>query len=165
MRFVQWTAIAVLVAACGPSGSPAYQAYLGLMSATLAGDCPGMYARVEEEATAYADNLCQRRSMVLMGKTIDLGSVAGQVAQMRPSATPFASPIVQERTIESETASADGREVRLVVTEKSFQRNGNLLEPTWLMRHRLTARNTGAGWKITRFSEEVLEKYDDKARK
>jgi hypothetical protein len=158
-------AVALLVAACGPSGSPAYQAYLGLIAASINGDCPGMYARVEKQAVEYVDNLCKPRSMVLMGKTIELGSPASIIAQMRPTATPFAPHIVQERTIESETASADGREVRLVVTEKSFERNGNLLEPTWLMRHRLTVRNTGTGWKINRFSEEVLEKYGDKARK
>ncbi len=156
-------AVAILVAACGPSGSPAYKTYLGLMSATLVGDCPGMYSRVENEATEYADNLCKPRFMVLMGKTIEPGSPASIVAQMRPTATPFAPPVIQERTIESETASADAREVRLVVTEKSYERKGNLLEPTWLMRHRLTVRNTGTGWKITRFSEEVLEKYGDKA--
>ena len=158
-------AIAMFVAACGPSGSPAYQTYVGLMSATINGDCPGMYARVEKEAIEYADNLCKRRTMVLMGQTIDLGSPASIIAAMRPTATPFAPSIIQERTIESETVSADGLEVRLVVTEKSYERKGNLLEPTWLMRHRLRVRNTGAGWKITRFAEEVLEQYDGKTAK
>ncbi|MSQ63140.1 MAG: hypothetical protein EXR33_04785 [Betaproteobacteria bacterium] len=135
------------------------------MSASINGDCPGMYARVEKEAMDYVDNLCKPRTTVLMGKTIDLGSPASIIAQMRPTATPFAPHIIQERAIESETASADGREVRLVVTEKFYERKGNLLEPTWLLRHRLTVRNTGTGWKITRFSEEVLEKYGDKATK
>ncbi|MSP96095.1 MAG: hypothetical protein EXR29_02475 [Betaproteobacteria bacterium] len=160
-----WAAIAMFVAACGPSGSPAYQANLGLMSASLNGDCSGMYARVENWATEYVDNLCKPRSVVLMGKIIELGSPASIIAQMGSAATPFAPPVIQERTIESETASADGLEVRLVVTEKSFERNGNLLAPTWLMRHRLAVRNTGISWKINRFSEEVLEKYGDKARK
>jgi hypothetical protein len=158
-------AIALFVAACGPSGSQAYQAYVGLVSASINGDCPGMYARVEKEATDYVDNLCKPRTTVLMGKTIELGSPASIIAGIRPTATPFFSHIVQERTIESEAVSTDGLEVRLVVTEKSYERKGNLLEPTWLLRHRLTVRNTGTRWKITRFSEEVLEKYGDKAPK
>jgi len=155
-------AAAILLTACGSPESPAYKAYLGLVSASLVGDCPAMYALVENQAMAYADNLCTPRTIVSMGKTIQLGSVASNIASVRPTATPFASPIVQERTVESEIASADGREVRLVVTEKSYYRRGNVLEPTWLMGHRVTVRNTGAGWKVTRFSEEVLEKFGDK---
>ena len=155
----------MLVTACGPSGSPAYQTYVGFVSAIVTGDCPGMYARVEKQATEFVDNLCTPRTTVVLGNVVNLGSVASNVASMRPTATPFMSPIVMERTVESETASADGREVRLVVTEKSYERNGNLLEPTWTMRHRLAVRYTGAYWKISRFSEEVLERPGGKAAK
>ena len=158
-------ALSIFLAACGRPGSPAYQTYAGFTSATVKGDCPEMYARVEKEAIAYVDNLCQPRSIVIMGKTVNLGSPASIVASIRPTTTPFTQPIVQERTIESEKVSADGSEVRLVVTEKSYERKGNLLEPTWLFRHRVTVRNTGAGWKIIRFSEEVIEKYGDKANR
>jgi hypothetical protein len=149
----------MLVAGCGSSGSPAYQTYVGFVSATINGDCPGMYARVENSAVEYVDDLCKPRTTVMMGKTVDLGSPASIIAQIRPTATPLAQPIKLERTIESETASADGRQVKLVVTEKSYERRGNLLEPTWLRRHKVTVRGTGTAWKVTRFSEEILAKY------
>ncbi len=135
------------------------------MAATINGDCVGMYAHVEKRAVAYVDQLCKPRTTVMMGKTVDLGSPASIIAGMRPTATPFAQPIRLDRTIESETASADGHVVELVVTEKSWERKGNLLEPTWLRRHKLAVRNTGADWKITRFSEEILEKYGAGATK
>lgn len=154
-------ACAWLLHGCGPSESPAYKAYKTFVGASVRGDCTTLYALAEERATAYVDNLCKPRSMVLMGKTIELGSPAGIVAGTRPSSTPFNNPVSLERTIESEAQSADRNTVDLVVVEKSYQRNGSVLEPTWLLRHTVTAKLKYGVWKLTRFDEEVLHKYSD----
>jgi len=141
----------------------AYQTYVQFVAASMNGNCPEMYALAESEAVAYVDNLCKPRTIVVLGKEIQLGSPAGIIAEMKPAATPFFPLITLERTIESETISADGTEVDLVVREKSYQRNGNLLEPSWLMKHSVTARKSDASWKITSFSEEVLRDYGGEA--
>ena len=137
----------------------AFQAYVQFVTATINGNCSGMYALVESEAVPYVDDLCQPRTMELLGKEIQLGSPAGIIAATKPAATPFHPLIKLDRTIESETTSADGNEVDLVVLEKSYQRNGNLLEPTWLRKHSVTVIKSDTGWKITRFSEEILRNY------
>jgi hypothetical protein len=141
----------------------AYQAYVQFVAASMNGNCPEMYVLAESEAVAYVDNLCKPRTMVILGKEIQLGSVASNIAETKPAATPFSPLITLERTIESEDTSADGNEVDLVVQEKSYQRNGNLLEPSWFMKHSVTARKSDAGWKITSFSEEVLRDYGAEA--
>jgi hypothetical protein len=153
-------ACAWLVSGCGPSESPAFQAYKSFVNASTRGDCTTLYALAEGDAIAYVDNLCKPRSMTLMGQTVNLGSVAGIVAGIRPSSTPYNNPMSLERTIESETRSADRSTVDLVVVEKSFQRNGSVREPTWLLRHTVTAKLKNGVWKLTRFNEEVLHKYE-----
>ena len=119
-----------------------------------------MYALAEERAIDFVDHLCKPRSMNIMGQTVNLGSPAGIVAGIRPNSTPFNDPVSMERTIESETRSADRNTVDLVVVEKSFQRKGSVREPTWLLRHTVTARLKDGVWKLTRFNEEVLHKYE-----
>ena len=127
------------------------------------GNCAEMYALAETGAVSYVDNLCKPRTMMLLGKEINLGSPASIIAEIKPAATPFHPLITLEGTIESETASADGNEVDLLVMEKSFQRTGNLQRPTWLMKHTITARKSGKDWKISRFSEEILRDYGGEA--
>ncbi|MBL8519292.1 MAG: hypothetical protein JNK75_01350 [Betaproteobacteria bacterium] len=150
---------AALAAACGMGESAAYQAYKTFVGAVVRGDCDTLYAMAEQEALAYVDGHCKRRSIVLMGKTIDLGSPASNLASIRPHSTPFNDPISLERTIESETRSPDSKSIDLVVLEKSYQRRGSVREPSWLRRHTVSARLHNGQWKLTRFREEILRDY------
>jgi hypothetical protein len=149
------------VAACGFGDSPAFQTYKAFVNASVRGECETLYGLAEKDAVAYVDNLCKRRSIILMGQTVDLGSIASNVAGIRPTSTPFNDPISMERTIESEIRSPDKKTVDLIVLEKSFQRKGSVLEPTWLMRHTVTAQLSNGQWKLTRFNEEILHKYEE----
>jgi hypothetical protein len=153
--------LAALVAACGADGSPAFHAYKAFVNASIRGDCDTLYGLAEKDAVAFVDNLCKPRSMTLMGQNVEMGSIASNVAGIRPSSTPFNDPIGLERTIESETQSADKKTVELIVLEKSFQRQGSVREPTWLMRHTVTVQLRNGQWKLTRFKEEVLHKYEE----
>ena len=153
------TAILFSFVGCGSPGSPAYRAYVQFTNASMNGNCAGMYALVEAGAVPYVDNLCKPRTMMFLGKEINMGSPADIIADIKPATTPLHPLITLERTIESEISSADGNEVDLLIIEKSFQRTGNLLRPAWLMKHTVTARKSDQGWKITRFSEEVLRDY------
>lgn len=146
--------------ACDVGGSPAFRAYKDFVRAGTRGDCDTLYALAEQDAIAFADYLCKRRSMTFMGKTVDLGSIASNVASIRPSSTPFNDPISMEWTIESETRSSDKRTVDLVVLEKSFQGHGGERKPTWLRRHTATVQLRDGKWRLTRFREEILQKYD-----
>ncbi|HTT08921.1 MAG TPA: hypothetical protein VMH34_09060 [Gammaproteobacteria bacterium] len=130
-----------------------------LVSAQMNGDCGEMYALVDAGAKSYVDNLCLPRKMTLLGREINLGSPAGVIAETRPAGTPFTPMIKLERTIESQTTSDDGAEVYLVVTEKSYQHSFSNWEPAWLLKHEVTVRKTDAGWKIIKFSEEVLRDF------
>jgi hypothetical protein len=151
--------LASTVAACGVAESDAYKTYKSFVNAVIRGDCSTMYALTEKDAVAFADLQCKPRSMNLMGKTIDLGSPASYVASMRPNATPFNDPIMMERTIESETRSPGTGAVDLLILEKSFQRRGNIVEPTWLRRHTVTVEKREGRWKLTRFKEDILRDY------
>ena len=153
------TAILFSFVGCGSPGSPAYQAYVQFTNASINSDCDVMYALAEAGAVPYVDNLCKPRTIMLLGKEIYLGSPANIVADIKPVTTPLHPLITLEREIESETKSADRNEVDLVVIEHSFQRTGNLLKPTWLMKHTVTVRKSDQGWKITRFTEEVLRDF------
>ncbi len=148
--------VACLLTACGPTESPAFQAYTAFVSACIRGDCDAMYGLAEKDAVAFVDSQCKRRSMNIMGQTVDLGSVASNVASIRPTSTPFSDPISMERTIESETKSTDRNTVDLVVFEKSFQRKGSVRELTGQRRHTVTVQLRGGQWKLTRFNEEML---------
>ena len=152
--------VLTVLPACELGDSPAVRAYKEFVRASTRGDCDTLYALAEQDAIAFADYMCKRRSMTIMGKTVDLGSIASNVASIRPSSTPFVDPIAMEWTIESETRSPDKRTVDLVVLEKSFQRKGSELQPTWLRRHTATVQLRDGKWKLTRFSEEILHKYD-----
>jgi len=153
--------LAGIIAACGAGESPAFQAYKAFVNAAIRGDCDTLYGLAEKDAVAFVDSQCKRRSMTLMGQTVDLGSIASNVAGIRPSSTPFSDPVSLERTIESETRSPDKKTVDLIVLEKSFQRKGSVREPTWLRRHTATAQLRDGQWKLTRFSEEILRKYEE----
>ena len=153
--------LAGLVAACGSDGSPAFQTYKAFVNATVRGDCATLYGLAEKDAVAFVDNQCKPRSMTLMGQTVELRSIASSVAGIRPSSTPFNDSNSLERTIESETRSPDKKTVDLIVLEKSFQRNGSVREPTWLMRHTVTVQLRDGQWKLTRFNEEILHKYEE----
>ena len=118
-----------------------------------------MYALAEAEAISYVDYLCKPRTIMLLGKEINMGSPASNIAALKPATTSFSPLITLERDIESKTTSADGNEVALVVIEHSFQRTGNLRRPTWLVKHTVTARKSDQGWKLTRFSEKVLRDF------
>ncbi len=144
---------------CSSGGSAAYKTYVRFTHAALQGDCATLYAMAQGSAVKHADYLCQPRKIKVFDKEIDVGSIAGNVAGMQPASTPFNRPIVRELTIESERLSGDGAVVDLVVLEKSLQRHGGQLEPTWLMRHTATASKVGSDWKITHFKEEVLKQY------
>jgi hypothetical protein len=147
-----------LVAACGSGDSPAFKTYKVFVNATVRGDCDTLYGLAEKDAIAFVDDQCKRRSMTIMGQTVDLGSVASNVASIRPSSTPFSDPISLEQTIESETRSSDKNTVDLIVLEKSFQRKGSVREPTGQRRHTVTAQLRNGQWKLTRFNEEILNK-------
>lgn len=161
--FVGTTALLILagfIAACGTGESPAFQAYKTFVNATVRGDCGTLYGLAEQDAIAFVDEQCKRRSMTIMGQTVDLGSVASNVAGIRPSSTPFNDPISLERTIESETRSADRNTIDLIVLEKSFERKGSVRALTWLRRHTVTVQLRNGQWKLTRFNEEILRKYE-----
>ena len=114
------TTISICLAGCSSPGSQAYQAYVQFTNASMNGDCAEMYALAETGAVSYVDNLCKPRTTMLLGKEIYMGSPANIMADIKPIATPFFPLITLERTIESETVSADGNEVNLVVKEKSY---------------------------------------------
>ncbi len=152
--------LAGLIAACGTGESPAFQSYKAFVNAVVRGDCDTLYGLAEQDAIAFVDEQCKRRTMTVMGQTVDLGSVASNVAGIRPSSTPFNDPISLERTIESETRSADRNTVDLIVLEKSFQRKGSVREPTWLRRHTVRVELRNGKWKLTRFNEAILQKFD-----
>lgn len=153
--------MAALVAACGTGESPAFQAYKSFVNAVVRGDCDTLYGLAQDDAVAFVDEQCKPRSMTIMGQTVNLGSIASNVAGIRPTSTPFSDPISLERTIESETRSPDKNTVDLIVLEKSFQRKGSLREPTWLRRHTVTVQVSNGTWKLTRFREVILHKYEE----
>lgn len=153
--------LVAFVAACDFGESAAFKTYKSFVNAIVRGDCDTLYAMAEKGAVAFVDNHCRRRSITIMDKTIDLGSIASNVASIRPSSTPFNDPISMERTIESETRSSDKKTVDLVILEKSFQRRGNIHEPTWLRRHTVTLHSRDGQWKLTRFDETILRKYEE----
>lgn len=153
--------LAALAAACDVGESAAFKTYKSFVNAIVRGDCDTLYALAEREAVGFVDNQCRRRSITIMDKTIDLGSIASNVASIRPNSTPFNDPISMERTIESETRSSDKKTVDLVVLEKSFLRRGNVREPTWLRRHAVTLQSRDGQWKLTRFEETILRKYEE----
>ncbi len=163
-----WAAVGALtilamLASCGIGESTAFKTYKTFVNAVVHGDCNTLYALAEKDALAYVDGLCKPRTVQHMGRTIELGSVASNVASIRPSSTPFNDPITMEWTLESETASADAGVVDLVVLEKSFERRGNLREPTFLRRHTVTVRVSRGQGKLTRFTEEILRDYGGEA--
>lgn len=150
-----------LLAACDFDGSAAFKAYKSFVNAVVRGDCDTLYSLAERDAIAYVDNQCKRRSITVLDKTIDLGSIASNVASIRPSSTPFNDPVSMERTIESETRSSDKKTVDLVVLEKSFYRRGNVREPTSLRRHTVTLQQRDGQWKLTQFNEVILRRYEE----
>jgi hypothetical protein len=145
-----------LLVGCSAGGSPAFEAYKSFVNATVRGDCATLYSLAEKDAVSFVDNQCKPRSMTLMGQTVELGSIASNVASIRPSSTPFNDPISLERTIETETQLPDKKTVELIVVEKSFERKGGVREPTGLRRHTVTVQLRNGIWKLTRFNEEIL---------
>lgn len=116
--------------------------------------------------TAYADAVASGRHD--LARQFADGDLAGAGAGERHAAAGWV-PVQELRgvhyRVDSRTASADGNEVALVVTQTvGFNPPGveSALRPAMQARFRLqaTVRSTASGWKVVAFSSEFLEADD-----
>ncbi len=149
---------------CSSPKSQAYQAYLDFLHAQeVTHNCEVMYAMTEDQAITHVDRLCKPIKYMdpVLHQEVYLGSPMNMIKDMEPAHTPFFPMFNVERTLISQTYLEDRNQVELVI--QSLYKNkvmfASLWEPTQLLKHTVTLRQSGSGWKITGFIEDVLETY------
>jgi hypothetical protein len=134
--------------------SPAYQAYLQWVDATVKGDCATLTKLADGKASEWVTSFCTPAGgITVFGLSTASGkSAADMVQELR--ASPQGYPSLRHKLMD-ETETADGQ-VTLVVMEYILSRPSNFSKPAPDHRHEVTLKlnpETSA-WKILEFKDQ-----------